>query len=250
MLQIISVVVKSLSVLAAALLLAACVPFLSPAPTATAPVQATTVPLAATGLPAAGPSGVPNTPAVPNTGGTSIQSVPTGEAPRAVTATQAAPQCSAPAGLTPAQTEGPYFKAGSPERSNLVDNLPGARLVLTGYVLDSNCQPIPHALLDFWQADSQGQYDNAGYTLRGHQFTGENGAYRLETVVPGLYPGRTEHIHVKVQATNGPVLTTQLYFPGVSQNDADGIYNPATLIQVQSSTSDEVQATFNFIIAK
>ena len=44
----------------------------------------------------------------------------------------------------------------------------------------------------------------------GHQFTDADGRYRLETVVPGLYPGRTRHIHVKVQAKGGPVLTKRI----------------------------------------
>ncbi len=165
------------------------------------------------------------------------------------TETTAAPACSVPAALTPALTEGPYYKTGSPETANLAGDLPGTRLVLSGTVLDENCRPVAGAWLDFWQADSQGVYDNAGYTLRGHQFTDENGAYRLETVVPGIYPGRTEHIHFKVQAPNGRVLTSQLFLPGVAQNQSDGIYNDALLIQVTSENTDEVVATYNFIIA-
>ena len=98
--------------------------------------------------------------------------------------------------------------------------MPGVQLVLTGYVLTADCKPVAHALLDFWQADSGGNYDNSGYTLRGHQYSDATGRYQLVTVVPGLYPGRTEHIHVKVQAPNGPLLTTQLFFPGVQSNDS------------------------------
>jgi protocatechuate 3,4-dioxygenase beta subunit len=108
-------------------------------------------------------------------------------------------------------TEGPYFKSNSPERTSLIESgLTGTKLVLTGYVLGTDCKPIAHALLDFWQADGKGQYDNAGYMLRGHQFTDEAGRYHLETIVPGPYPGRTEHIHVKVQSPKGTVLTTQI----------------------------------------
>lgn len=124
----------------------------------------------------------------------------------------------------------------------------GMPLTLTGYVLTADCQPVPGALLDFWQANAQGQYDNAGYTLRGHQFTDASGRYRLATIVPGLYPGRTEHIHVKVQAPNGPTLTTQLYFPGVADNQSDPIYDAALLIQVQVSNS-RMEAAFDFIIS-
>jgi protocatechuate 3,4-dioxygenase beta subunit len=161
----------------------------------------------------------------------------------------AAPECTSPATLTPALTEGPYFKANSPERFSLVDaNTRGIRLTLTGTVLTADCTPVAHALLDFWQADSDGQYDNAGYTLRGHQYTDENGRYQLITVVPGLYPGRTEHIHFKVQAPNGPVLTSQLFFPGVSGNDRDSIFDPQLVIHITQADSTSMQATFDFII--
>ena len=127
---------------------------------------------------------------------------------------------------TVAQTEGPYFTPGSPRRRRLRRaGTTGSRLVVSGLVVDTACKPIRHALLDFWQADGEGRYDNQGYDLRGHQFTGKEGRYELDTVLPGLYPGRTRHIHVKVQRPGGQVLTTQLYFPGVAENASDGIYS-------------------------
>ena len=161
---------------------------------------------------------------------------------------QTALACTSPATLTPALTEGPYFKAGSPERTSLLDaGMPGTKLTITGYVLTPDCQPIAGAVLDFWQADSQGNYDNSGFTLRGHQFTDQSGYYQLETVVPGLYPGRTEHIHVKVQATGGPVLTTQLYFPDQAANQTDSIFDTSLVLPVQAA-SDGLTATFNFVV--
>ena len=157
--------------------------------------------------------------------------------------------CAKPAALTPAVTEGPYFKANSPERSSLLDvGVTGTKLTLTGYVLTANCQPVAHALLDFWQANAQGQYDNSGYTLRGHQYTDANGYYHLETIVPGLYPGRTEHIHVKVEAQGGSILTTQLFFPGTSENQSDSIYDKKLLMGMKSTAAGE-QGSYNFIIA-
>jgi protocatechuate 3,4-dioxygenase beta subunit len=123
----------------------------------------------------------------------------------------------------------------------------GAHLHLTGYVLSPRCQPLAHVLLDFWQADAQGQYDNQGYRCRGHQFTDEMGRYRLETIVPGLYPGRTRHIHVKVQAPNRPILTTQLYFPGEPRNARDRIFNPA-LLMPSLDTANGKAAQFNFVL--
>ncbi len=172
-----------------------------------------------------------------------------------ISATQAptaAIPCSRPAALTPPLTEGPYFMSGSPERTSLLEaNTPGTRLILTGYVLTADCQPVVNALLEFWQADANGVYDNTGYTLRGHQFTDESGKYYLETVIPGIYTGRTEHIHVKVQASqapNGPVLTTQLFFPDVAENQSDRIFDPSLVLPLVP-VGDGQAAEFNFIIA-
>ncbi len=124
-----------------------------------------------------------------------------------------APACDT--GTTPADQEGPYYKPGSPERSSLIeDGMQGKKLILAGFVVSKDCFPIPKAWLDFWQADANGNYDNEGYTLRGHQYADNKGRYYLETVLPGKYPERPiEHIHVKVQAPGGEILTTQLYFP-------------------------------------
>ena len=156
--------------------------------------------------------------------------------------------CTSPATLTPAQTEGPYYTPNSPERTSLIEpGLGGTKLIVTGYVLTPDCQPVAKAWLDFWQADDQGAYDNAGYRLRGHLFTDETGRYLLETIVPGEYPGRPPHIRVKVQAPHGPILTAQIYFPGAPSNDTDSIFDPALLADVQDTAEGKV-ATFNFVV--
>jgi hypothetical protein len=123
-----------------------------------------------------------------------------------------APVCSGP---TQSQTEGPYYTPDTPERNSLLEEgMRGTRLILVGYVLDQNCQPLPNVWLDFWQAGADGEYDNEGYRLRGHQFTDGQGRYYLETVLPGLYSSRPiEHIHVKVKPESGAEVTSQLYFP-------------------------------------
>jgi protocatechuate 3,4-dioxygenase beta subunit len=157
------------------------------------------------------------------------------------------PACT-PGEVTPAQTEGPFYKSGTPERTSLIEpEMAGTRLQLTGYVLTADCQPIPGAWLDFWQADANGQYDNRGYVLRGHQYADGNGRYSLETVVPAEYPGRTSHIHVKVAAPGGSILTSQLYFPNVGRNTRDSLFNPALLLPIQE-TADGQQASFDFVL--
>ena len=99
-------------------------------------------------------------------------------------------------------------------------------------VLSPQCKPVANALLDFWHCDEAGDYDNRGFRYRGHVLADAQGRYSLETIVPGEYPGRTRHIHVKVQAPGGRVLTTQLYFPDEPGNRSDGIYRRELTMQV------------------
>lgn len=151
---------------------------------------------------------------------------------------------------TLAQTEGPYFTPNSPERSNFIEpGMRGEHLVVTGYVYSTDCKPVAKALLDFWHCDDQGVYDNQGYRLRGHLFTDEDGLFRLETIKPGIYTGRTRHIHVKVQAPNGPILTTQLYFPNEPENARDGIFNDALVMEIvePDKQDDPETGIFTFI---
>ncbi|MBI1744538.1 intradiol ring-cleavage dioxygenase [Candidatus Acetothermia bacterium] len=163
-------------------------------------------------------------------------------------ALQPTPPCGDHDDITPPQTEGPYFKTNSPERKSLLETgITGTKLVLAGQVLSTDCKPVAKALLDFWHADDSGAYDNEGFKLRGHQFSDDEGKYSLETIVPGLYPGRTRHFHVKVQAPNQPVLTTQLYFPNEPRNSSDSIFN-AALVMTMQDTKDGKAAAFNFVL--
>ena len=151
-----------------------------------------------------------------------------------------APVCSV---LTQPQTEGPYYTPNSPERNFLYETgMPGTRLIVVGYVLDQNCQPLANAWLDFWQADSTGEYDNAGFTLRGHQFTDSHGRYYLDTIFPALYSSRPiEHIHVKVRPEGGAEATSQLYFP---QQPIEGL--TVTL----EERGEYFVGYFNFVVQK
>lgn len=150
---------------------------------------------------------------------------------------------------TRAQTAGPFYTPDSPLRTNLREpGMVGTPLRVEGFVLTTGCAAIAGALVDFWQCDDAGVYDNQGYRLRGHQFSDDQGRYVLETIVPGLYPGRTRHIHVRVQPANGSILTTQLYFPDEAANARDGIFHPALLMQTVED-GDGMAATFNFVLA-
>ena len=158
------------------------------------------------------------------------------------------PACHDGEAATLAQTEGPYFKPSSPERIELFEEgMAGQPIELVGFVLSRDCRPVSGALLDFWQADDKGRYDNSGFRLRGHQFTDAEGRYRLRSIVPGVYPGRTRHIHVKVQPRGGRVLTTQLYFPGESQNRSDGLFRSELLIRT-AKNAGSLAGRFDFVL--
>jgi protocatechuate 3,4-dioxygenase beta subunit len=158
------------------------------------------------------------------------------------------PSCPGSAAPTERQTEGPYFKPDSPLRASLLEpGIVGPTIVVTGTVLSTTCQPIARALIDVWHADDRGGYDNTGFRLRGHQFTDDQGRYRLETIVPGIYVGRTRHFHVKVQPPNRPVLTTQLYFPGEAVNARDPIFSPELVMRMSETTTGKA-GTFDFVV--
>jgi len=160
----------------------------------------------------------------------------------------ATPACHDGDEATLPQTEGPYFKPSSPERIELYEEgMVGQPIELVGLVLSRACKPVAGALLDFWQADAKGQYDNSGFHLRGHQFTDAEGRYRLRSIVPGVYPGRTRHIHVKVQPAGGRVLTTQIYFPGEAKNRSDGLFRRELLMRT-AKNAGWLAGRFDFVV--
>jgi protocatechuate 3,4-dioxygenase beta subunit len=172
----------------------------------------------------------------------------------------ATPACIDHGEPTESQTAGPYYTPNSPRRDSLREKgMAGTRLVLAGRVMSTDCRMLRRALLDFWHADARGRYDNEGYRLRGHLYTDDEGRYRLETILPGIYPGRTRHIHVKARpGGGGPLLTTQLYFPGEVRNAGDSIFSPQLLVTVDASGSEPrgdgdaeppMSVSFDFVLA-
>ena len=114
-------------------------------------------------------------------------------------------------------------------------------------MLSRCCRPL-QALVDLWHADERGQYDNSGFRYRGHLFTDGEGRYRFRTILPALYTGRTRHYHVKVQALDRAVLTTQLYFPAdEAANRRDGLFRRELLMRV-ADAGDGLAARFDFIL--
>ncbi|WP_237217669.1 dioxygenase family protein [Falsiroseomonas oryziterrae] len=144
---------------------------------------------------------------------------------------------------TPAQMEGPFYPAAIPADADSdllqVAGQPGpARgipLLLTGLVRGPDGAALPGARVEIWQADAQGIYlhprdarlaeRDPGFQGFGRAVADGAGRYAFRTIRPGLYPGRTPHIHLRARpASGGAALTTQVYFPGEARNDRDALF--------------------------
>ena len=149
---------------------------------------------------------------------------------------------------TRAQTEGPFYKPSTPHRADLRE--PGGEpLVFEGLLLTPDCRPAPGAVIDIWHSDERGRYDNRGFRYRGHQFTDAAGAFRFLTIRPGIYTGRTPHIHVKAQGEGTRLLTTQVYFPDLEDANArDAIYREELLFKLDRTASGIWRGRFDFVL--
>ena len=121
--------------------------------------------------------------------------------------------------VTTGDIEGPFYMANAPFINKIAPNgAPGEKLFISGTVYANDCStPLAGAIVDVWQANDAGDYENVDY--RGKITTDASGQYAYETILPGKYLNgaefRPRHIHYKVSAppdTNE--LTTQLYFDG------------------------------------
>lgn len=121
--------------------------------------------------------------------------------------------------------EGPFFRAGAPVGHRIAGAEDGHAIRIQGRVRDTHCRPARGGVLEVWQADAHGDYDNVGYRHRRQVRCDADGRFAFETIVPGRYRAgstvRPAHIHVKAHADGRPTLTTQLYFPGDPHNDDD-----------------------------
>lgn len=152
---------------------------------------------------------------------------------------------------TPSETHGPMFGHADIGRldANLIQNYAkdgdpvGERIIIHGRVLDENRRPVPHTLLEIWQANAGGRYRhvNDGYLAAldpnfggcGRALTDANGNYAFHTIKPGAYPWRNHgnnwrpaHVHFSVFGhAFAQRLITQMYFEGDPLIEKCPIYN-------------------------
>lgn len=149
---------------------------------------------------------------------------------------------------TPQEIEGPYFRLGAPQRSNLLEPGDTPGIVLAGRVLSEKGRPIPGAVVCFWSSDLAGNYDMLGYRYTGYVVTDAEGRYEVTTIIPGCYePREAKHLHVKVQGLSSPI-TTQLYIDGEPGNTDDDYYHPGLLVPCTTDADGVKHGSFDFVI--
>lgn len=159
------------------------------------------------------------------------------------------PPCDPSRQPTPAVPAGANYKPGAPERTSLVEpGTAGTKIELTGTVSGVTCGPIKRAAMEFWQADAHGSYDTASFRLRGRQLTDANGAYRLETIVPGPEGRRAPRLHVRVQPPGKPAFTTALFFAEHPANKTDAEFRSELAMKAASPRGGVKAATFDILL--
>jgi protocatechuate 3,4-dioxygenase beta subunit len=155
---------------------------------------------------------------------------------------------------TAGNIEGPFFKPGAPHRSVLVGpGDPGARIRVSGAVRSTDCRPVGGVAMEIWQADARGAYDLEGFRHRGRLVTRADGAFEVQTIVPGRYLNgrrhRPAHLHVKLSAPGHRPLTTQLYFDGDPYNHGDAFFLPSLVMQPRRAGA-VAAARFDFVLER
>jgi protocatechuate 3,4-dioxygenase beta subunit len=140
----------------------------------------------------------------------------------------------------------------------------GERIIVAGRVLDEANRPVPHTMIEIWQANAAGRYDHPGDTHDapldpnfqggGRVFTDAEGWYKFITIKPGAYPWRNHHnawrpnhIHYSLFGTGfAQRLITQMYFPG----DPLLALDPIFLATPGQAARDRLVAAFDIGLTK
>jgi len=148
---------------------------------------------------------------------------------------------------TPGQTEGPFYPIDKPidqdadltQLGNTEKRAAGDLLLIQGRILTPDNRPVSNALVEIWQANAWGRYQDRrqrsdapwdpNFQGYGHVTTGADGKYAFRTIRPAGYGPdyrrRTPHIHFRISGGQLDRFTTQMYFAGEPENANDGPLN-------------------------
>ncbi len=153
---------------------------------------------------------------------------------------------------------GPFHRPGAPFRAKITPPMePGTVLLVSGQVFGFDTRkPLPNAVIDIWQANADGRYDNDDprrppakdvFLNRARIVTDENGYYEYETIKPAPYQigrnrWRPSHIHYWVRHTKYKPLITQLYFRGDDHQKTDAFIKSSLIIDLANKMTRNKQA--------
>ena len=144
---------------------------------------------------------------------------------------------------TPSQGEGPFYPIEKPLDQDadltFVDSRKEQALgdvhIVQGRVLNRSGKPASNALVEIWQANKWGRYQDKrdqsslpwdkNFQGYGRVQTDDEGRYVFKTIKPAGYSQgamqRPPHIHFKVNLGGYDELITQMYFAGEPKNKMD-----------------------------
>jgi protocatechuate 3,4-dioxygenase alpha subunit len=101
---------------------------------------------------------------------------------------------------TAEMTRGPFFPREFAAGANDLTRLDGRQVAgemieVTGRVVQLDGKPLDNLVLEIWQADAQGRYDNPAFFGWGRAATDAQGVYLFRTLKPGAMQGRAPHIN-------------------------------------------------------
>jgi protocatechuate 3,4-dioxygenase beta subunit len=177
---------------------------------------------------------------------------------------------------TPPQTAGPFYPPPADRFADTdwdlvkvasrVREAGGEVMHLAGRVLDASGAPVADALVEIWQCDANGRYLHSGDSsltrsrdpdFQGYGVTRSDagGRYRFRTILPVPYPGRTPHIHARIQRPDGGELITQIYLKDHPLNQGDFLFRrlgragqAAVQIDPAPGADGDLQAAFDFVV--
>lgn len=101
---------------------------------------------------------------------------------------------------TAEMTLGPFFPREFAQGANDLTRVEGRQargeaIEITGRVTQADGKPLDNVVLEIWQADAEGRYDNADFFGWGRAATDAEGVYRFRSVRPGAPAGRAPHVN-------------------------------------------------------
>lgn len=181
-----------------------------------------------------------------------------------------------PDGATESTIFGPFYREGAPELpmgASISKDGRGEPTVVTGRVLSTDGTPIPGALLDVWETNENGLYEQQDpeqpdMNLRGKFRTGSQGRYCFVGIKPvpypipddgpvgrllralGRHPFRPAHIHLLISADGFAPVTTHLFVKGDPYLDSDAVFGTkdSLIVDFIQHTSEEEAARYHVTV--